>query len=348
MMTTQPFGLSSYITALRPGNQGCLTKEHRHFINFQLAPAMILFMNRNLLDRRQFLSLAVASTAATALPAWAAPAPSPFEFLFITDCHTQPELDATHGTQMAMRRAKEVRADFAIQGGDHVFDALGVRKARASALFDLYAKTEQDLGLKVHHVIGNHDCFGVFPDSEASTTDPDYGKKMFADRFGPTWHSFDHKGHHFVILDSIGITPDRNYEARIDADQLAWLERDLKAQPGGTPIIVATHIPLVTAVPSYTVAASNAKAPYFVNGPAAIKLFEGHNVLGVLQGHTHVNERVEWHGVPYITSGAVCGNWWKGTRLGTPEGFTVVSVANGKLTTRYQGSGFKSVAPDNT
>ena len=304
-------------------------------------------MIRSTFDRRQFLSLAAAATAASALPAFAAPVPS-FEFLFLTDCHIQPELDAAHGTDMAMRRARQIRADFAIQGGDHVFDALGVPATRANALYDLYAKTEQDFGLKVHHTLGNHDVFGVFTASGVQPTDPEYGKKMFVDRFGPTFYSFDHKGHHFIILDSIGITPDQNYEARIDPDQLAWLERDLKAQPTGTPIIVTTHIPLVTALSSYTVQAPNAKSYGFVNGPAAIKLFEGHNVLGVLQGHTHVNERVEWHGIPYITSGAVCGNWWKGTRMGTPEGFTVVSVGNGKLTTRYETSGFKTVAPDNT
>ena len=68
--------------------------------------------------------------------------------------------------------------------------------------------------------------------------------------------------------------------------------------------------------------------------------FEGRNVLGVLQGHTHVNERVEWQGVPYITSGAVSGNWWKGIHLGTPEGFTVCTVRDGKLLTRYQTYGF--------
>jgi 3',5'-cyclic-AMP phosphodiesterase len=44
----------------------------------------------------------------------------------------------------------------------------------------------------------------------------------------------------------------------------------------------------------------------------------------------------------------VCGNWWHGTRLGTPEGFTVVTVANGKLTTRYETTGFKTIAPQNT
>jgi hypothetical protein len=34
--------------------------------------------------------------------------------------------------------------------------------------------------------------------------------------------------------------------------------------------------------------------------------------------------------------------------MGCPEGFTVVTVANGKLTTRYELTGFKSVAPQNT
>ena len=304
-------------------------------------------MSRPNLDRRQFLSLAAASAAATALPAFAAPSAS-FEFLYITDCHIQPELDATHGTDLAMKLARQTRADFAIQGGDHVFDALGVPASRASSLYDLYAKTEQDLGLKVHHTIGNHDVFGIYPASGTPATDPLYGKKMFADRFGPTWHSFDHKGVHFVVLDSIGITSDHNYEARIDPDQLAWLEKDLNAQSAGTPIVVSTHIPLVTALASYTAQPPNAKSYGFLNGPATIKLFEGHNVLGVLQGHTHVNERVEWRGVPYITSGAVCGNWWKGTRMGTPEGFTVVSIANGKLSTSYEVTGFKSIAPDNT
>jgi len=304
---------------------------------------------RQTLDRRNFLQLAAAATAATALPALAAPAPAAFDFLFMTDCHIQPELDATHGTEMAMRRAREAHADFAIQGGDHVFDALAVPASRATQLFDLYARTEQDLSLKVHHTLGNHDCFGVYPESGSGPADPAYGKAMYKDRFGPTWYSFDHKGHHFIVLDSIGITPERTYEARIDADQLAWLERDLKSQPAATPIIVTTHIPLVTAVFSYAAVGPKTPPPSpFSNGPAAIKLFEGHNVLGVLQGHTHVNERVEWHGIPYITCGAVCGNWWKGTRLGTPEGFTVVTVANGRLSTRYQATGFKSVAPDNT
>jgi 3',5'-cyclic AMP phosphodiesterase CpdA len=172
---------------------------------------------------------------------------------------------------------------------------------------------------------------------------------MYTERFGPAYYSFQHKGVHFAVLDSIGITPDRFYEARMDDDQLAWLGKELAAVPAGEPIVVVTHIPLVTAVPSYTVPTPQAAhGNGFVNGPAAIKLFEGRNVLAVLQGHTHVNEEVVWHGVPYLTSGAVCGNWWHGTRLGTPEGFTVVTISGGKLSTRYVPTGFKSVAPANT
>jgi 3',5'-cyclic AMP phosphodiesterase CpdA len=303
------------------------------------------------MDRRQFLGLFGAAAAAAAFdqPALAAEKGESFSFIFLTDTHIQPELDATHGVDLAMKQARGLKADFVIQGGDHVFDALGVPKERANSLFDLYAKTEQDLGMKVHHTIGNHDCFGVYPASGTGPSDPEYGKKMYVDRFGPAYYSFDHKGVHFIVLDSIGITADRHYEARMSDEQLAWLGKDLSAQAADTPIIVTTHIPLVTAVASYTPPAPQAASGNgFVNGPAAIKLFEGHNVLAVLQGHTHVNERVDWHGVPYITSGAVCGNWWHGTRLGTPEGFTVVTVADGKLSTRYETTGFKSVEPQNT
>jgi 3',5'-cyclic-AMP phosphodiesterase len=57
---------------------------------------------------------------------------------------------------------------------------------------------------------------------------------------------------------------------------------------------------------------------------------------------------VTWHGVPYVTGGAVSGNWWKGTRMGTSEGYTVVRVQNGKMDVRYETYGFKSVAPENT
>ena len=303
------------------------------------------------LNRRHFLTLAASAATASAIPAFAfASQPESFDFIFLTDCHLEPELDAIHGTSLAMQRARTLKADFAIQGGDHIFDALGVPKSRTLALFDQYDKTEQELGLKVHHTLGNHDVCGIYTASGVAPDDPLYGKKLFADRFGPTFYSFDHRGYHFIVLDSIGITDDHHYKARIDADQLAWLTADLARLTAATPIVVTTHIPLVTALASYNDPDPTALAATyaFTNGPQVIKLFDGHNVLAVLQGHTHINERVDWHGIPYITSGAVCGNWWKGTRFGIPEGFTVVSLAAGKLTTRYEPTHFKTIAPENT
>ncbi|WP_246376862.1 hypothetical protein [Gluconacetobacter aggeris] len=45
-----------------------------------------------------------------------------------------------------------------------------------------------------------------------------------------------------------------------------------------------------------------------VNASEILDLFGTVNVIAVLQGHTHVLERVDWYGVPYITGGAVSGN----------------------------------------
>ena len=315
------------------------------------------------LSRRRFLTLLGAtgvsasvtpSLLAAAVPSAATPSvqvQEPFTFLFVTDAHLQPELNGVVGTDMAFKKARAVKADFAINGGDHVFDSLAVPKQRALTLFDLYDKTEQDLGVKVYHTIGNHDVLGIYPASGIAQDDPLYGKKLFEQRLGKLYYSFDHKGHHFIVLDSIGITPDRAYEGRIDAAQLQWLAADLAALPSGTPVIVSVHIPLVTAFGAYTPEQTVAPTHHSLsvaNANQVLDLFAGHNVLGVLQGHTHINETVLWKGVPYITSGAVCGNWWHGTRLGTPEGFAVVTVANNKLTTHYEPSGFQSVAPQNT
>ena len=317
----------------------------------------------NATTRRQFLGLFGAAGLSAAvtrdgfgalLPSsgpTAAHAQEPFTFLFLTDAHLQPELNGVIGTDMAFKKARTVKADFAINGGDHVFDALGVPKERALKLFDLYDKTEQDLGLKLYHTIGNHDVCGVYPSSGVAQDDPLYGKKLFEQRFGKLYYSFDHKGHHFIVLDSIGITADRSYEGRVDAAQLQWLAADLAGLPAGTPIIVSVHIPLVTAFFSYVPEPPLPPAHHglsVANANEVIDLFAGHNVLGVLQGHTHINELVVWKGVPYCTSGAVCGNWWHGVRMGTPEGFTVVTVADGKMTTRYETYGFKSVATQNT
>ena len=304
-----------------------------------------------ILDRRKFLQTVAGAGAAAALGAngiaWAGAAPESFDFVFFTDTHIEPELNAAQGCDECFRKIAGIKSEFAIMGGDHVYDALGVDAARAMLVYDLYRKTEQQLQMKLYHVIGNHDLFGVQAKSGVSPADPAYGKKMYEQRIGgKTYYSFDRRGYHFAVLDSIQPTPDRLWEGRIDDPQLNWLAGDLKSVPPGAPVIVVTHVPLVTAFTTYaTIDEPNPKHNMLTiaNAPQVLKVLEGHNVIAVLQGHTHVNEIVSYKNTQYITSGAVCGNWWHGSRMGTPEGFTVVSLREGKISTRYETYGFRSV-----
>ena len=213
-----------------------------------------------------------------------------FTFLFITDCHLQPELNAAGGCHQAFVKARKISSDFVIQGGDHVFDALGVSRDRATSLIDLYTKTEQDLGMKVHHTIGNHDLFGVYPASGAEPTDPLYGKKYFEDHFGKLYYSFGPQGRSFHRSGF-----DRHHPR-------PWIRRSNRRGPACLarrrsevhpcplpPVIVSVHIPLVTAFDSYAAPLPTPPAHHglsVANAYEVLPLFEGHNVLGVLQGHT--------------------------------------------------------------
>jgi 3',5'-cyclic-AMP phosphodiesterase len=276
-------------------------------------------------------------------------APGSCDFVFFTDTHIQPELDAAHGCAMAFQKIAAVKPEFAICGGDLVFDALGVSRSRADMLFDLYKHSEAQLEVPLYHTIGNHDVFGILSRSGLVTSDPLYGKKMFEDRIGArTYSSFERKGYHFIILDSIFPTYDHQWEGRVDDGQLQWLAEDLKTVANGTPIVVVIHVPLVTGFLGYSPKATGRQKynTYSVeNSPDVLALFEGHHVIAVLQGHLHVNETVHYKNCDFMTSGAVCGNWWHGPRMGFAEGFTVVSLRAGKISTRYETYGFKSIDP---
>jgi len=300
------------------------------------------------LDRRSFLSLSAAAAASTALPLHAAPSSSAgnVKFVFFTDTHIEPELNGAEGCTRAFERIKSLKPEFCIQGGDHCIDLTAEPRERSMMLIDLYKKTEHILDVPVHQVIGNHDVLGTVSKSGVSRSDPLWGKKVYYEKFDKhTYYSWDHKGYHFIVLDTIDINPTNgDYRPRIDADQVKWLADNLAKVKAGTPIVVSCHVPIVTGVPAYV------KTDYthwrVENAYDILPMLTQHNVIVVLQGHTHVNEVVYWHNIPFITSGAVCGNWWKGSHWGTPEGFTVVELAGGRVRWRYETYGFKTVAPE--
>jgi 3',5'-cyclic-AMP phosphodiesterase len=306
------------------------------------------------IDRRRFLKSAAIAGAAVAAP-WtsgsteAAADPGSLDFVFFTDAHIEPELNAPLGCDMCFAKVARLKPEFAIMGGDHVYDANAVTAARAGEVFDLYRRAEDKLKCPVHHVIGNHDTFGNHKSSSAKPGDPGYGKDMYVGRLGKTYYSFEVKGYKFIVLDSIQLTPDRSWEARIDDPQMLWLKQELADAGPKTPIVAAVHAPLVSAFSTYSGEKENCGGNYqtitVANAPDVLAAFAQHNVLAVLQGHLHVNEISEYRGTQYVTSGAVCGNWWHGPRMGFAEGFTVVSLRGGKISTRYETYGFKSLDP---
>lgn len=294
--------------------------------------------------RRDFLPAAAGLAAAASLPA-----ADGFTFVHMTDPHIQPELRAAVGCDMAFAAIAKLKPEFVLAGGDLVFDVLATGPARAKQLFDLYQNTAKQIGAPIHSVPGNHDVYGLFTESGVLASDPMYGKKMFEDRIGKRYGSFDHKGWHFVLLDSIFMTPERKYQGRIDDEQLDWLKGNLAAAGPKRPVIVLTHIPLVSSVMQIVPDQWADPSTYMVvNSKAVLSIMAPYNVKAVLQGHTHIRENVQYQfstapgagPCQFITSGAVCGNWWKGSRLGHPEGFAILRVKGDAVSWQYQTYGF--------
>lgn len=263
-----------------------------------------------------------------------------FTFAFFTDVHIEPEMDAPQGTELAMEVINASDAEFAICGGDHVFDALKVHKERIIEQYELYAEAEKSLRMPVWHVLGNHDVAGL--ETGMSSHDVIFGKAMFEKVFNtPTFYTFQHKGVNFIVLDSIMIKG-RDWSPAIDIRQAEWLERVLIASKG-TPSIVISHVPLATSMASYAPGSNSKVYDPVENANVIIPMLEYYDVIALLQGHTHIVESVHRMGISYVTGGAVCGNWWKGSQFGDREGVTLVTVDNGNVTTRYTPTGFQSV-----
>jgi 3',5'-cyclic-AMP phosphodiesterase len=290
-----------------------------------------------MLTRRALLASAAMATAVSAATK------ARFDFVHFTDTHLQPELGAVEGTLRCFEEINRAKPAFAIAGGDLVMDADLAPKARAREIYGKYMEAQKRLAMPVHAVIGNHDVVGMQASSGALESDPDFGKGWFEERFGRRYRSFDHQGWHFVMLDSVMVA-NRNFTGGIDAEQLQWLKRDLSALAPRTPIIAVTHIPLVSAALQIVPDPWKSADTYLIkNSVDVLEAFEPYNLKAVLQGHTHIRETVVHRGVQFLTSGAVCANWWKGPRQGHPEGFAVLRVRGESVEWSYRTYGWVPV-----
>ena len=266
-----------------------------------------------------------------------------FTFAFLTDIHITPDKQAPAGFLQAIRSVNQLNPDFVITGGDLIMDALGQTRNRADSLYQLYTGLMQGFGMPVYNTVGNHELF-AFYNKNIDTLDPDYGDGMFKRYLGHPWQSFDYHGWHFIILKSIEQTPSRNYEGRINAEQLEWLKQDLAKTDDKTPIVVSVHIPFITAYNQWIEGGQqvNGAGSVITNGKVALDMLRKKNLKLVLQGHQHYYEDLYMDGVHFITGGAVSAGWWGGKLGNLQEGFLMLKVYGEEIRPEYIDFGWEA------
>ena len=302
------------------------------------------------LDRRKFLlrsGLAVASVPflpiscqQTAKKSEEEPNENAFEFAFLTDIHIKPEMNAPKGFQMAINKVNELNPDFVITGGDLVYDVMRGNYEKSESLFNLYKDMCKGFEMPVYNCIGNHDLFGIYEESPEDENHPDYKYGMWERHFGDTYYSFDHKGWHFITLNSLDVTENKRYKGAFHKEQLQWLAEDLNTVDKSTPIVITTHIPMMC---TYAQLNGSEGSRTVSNGFEVFKMLEGYNLKLVLQGHIHwkeygfVNDRFQ-----FLTGGSIAGNGWKGRRHNTKEGFMKIRVAGDDFSWEYIDHGWEN------
>jgi 3',5'-cyclic AMP phosphodiesterase CpdA len=273
-----------------------------------------------------------------------------FRFVFMTDIHLTDELRAPEGFRAAIAHAEALDPDFVVTGGDLIMDATRVPLDEAVAQFELYREIVGSFHVPVFAALGNHEVFGLSPESGVAPEHPQYGKNLFRNLLGldSTFYSFDHGGWHFIVLDAMTFTEDREYVGEIDSEQMAWLERHLAALDRETPIVVVSHFPFVSVGLQLRDGGAAALRESWVmtNSHEVLELFEEHDLRLVLQGHLHIVEEIVVGDVRFVTGGAVSGSWWEGPRNGFPEGFVVVDVSGDDLDWWYEPYGWQAAVPE--
>ena len=203
--------------------------------------------------------------------------PAGFTFLQISDSHigfSRPENPNSKGTlEEAIERVKALpgKPAFMIHTGD-------ISHLSKPAQFDDADKVISQARLDVHYVPGEHDL-----------VDEDAGK-LYRDRYGrgskgAGWYSFDANGVHFIGLVNV-VNLKAGGLGNLGAEQLEWLEDDLKGRSASQPIVVFAHIPLWTVYPDWGWGTED--------GARALGYLKRFGSVTVLNGHIHqIMQKVE-------------------------------------------------------
>jgi hypothetical protein len=93
---------------------------------------------------------------------------------------------------------------------------------------------------------------------------------------GTGWHSFNHKGIHFIGLVNVAnLKPDGL--GLLGPEQLDWLKRDVQGLGSSTPVVVYAHVPLWTVYPKWGWGTEDSEQ--------ALSLLKRFGSVTVLNGH---------------------------------------------------------------
>src|ERR1700741_1937340 len=200
----------------------------------------------------------------------AAAEPTGFTFLQMSDSHIGFDKAANPDTLGTLReavgkvKAMPVKPSFIIHTGD-------ITHLSKPAEFDNADKVFGETGVPIHWVPGEHD---IIDEERGKAYLERYGKGSK----GAGWYSFDDHGVHFIGLVNV-VDLKGGGLGNLGADQLAWLEADLKGKSNSTPIVVFAHIPLQVLYREWGWGTED--------GTQALALLKRFGSVTVLNGHIH-------------------------------------------------------------
>ncbi|MEE2780926.1 MAG: metallophosphoesterase [Planctomycetota bacterium] len=175
----------------------------------------------------------------------------------------------------AVESVNLLRPDFVMSVGD-LIEGYTEDEKKVQAEWEEFLGFIDKMQMRFFFVAGNHDL-----------TNP-MMHKVWRERFGPEWYSFDYKGVHFICLCS----EDPNF--RIGDEQLAWLEKDLAQSKDARWTLVFLHKPLWFISERYRSFGIFDKTQW----PKVEKLLHGRRHT-VFAGHTHHYAQFHRNGATY-------------------------------------------------
>lgn len=290
----------------------------------------------HLLPRRQFIKtaalgagggLAAQALGPSALSAAAAENPRPLRVIHMTDHHLMDFMNqrgSQAGIEAAYAHAMSLKPDVIANGGDFLTHSIERPLADMQKDAKIINGILPTSGVQVVNACGNHDIWGWKKSKSGATgREPLFGKNFFREYFGEgaLYRRVDLGTWTMLVLDSVQPW-EEGYQGGLDDAQFEWLQGELSASDPAKPIIILSHVPVLSAglmlqdtrlgpPDDHARGVTMPKGSCHQDLWRVADAFWRHgNVKVVLSGHVHVDERIDVLGSSYLSGGAVCGSWW--------------------------------------